>query len=211
MEKYKICPTCGTKNAPTMIECIKCETDLTSVPIGEVIVESNSEKLVPGGKESSANESVKMVRICECGTKNPASARKCAACGEDISDIIPVQDTELSEQDKLHFILSSLDGGYAFELNQNLTVVGRENVMKEYLLSKSFVSRKHAEFLIEADKLWVKNYSNTNHTYVNNEMIRDNEYFELHDGDVIGFGGKEINGSLQDEAAYFRVRIGTCI
>lgn len=111
----------------------------------------------------------------------------------------------------MRHVLSSLDGSYAYELNTNLTIVGRENVMKEYLASKIFVSRKHAEFLMEADKLWIKNYSNTNHTYVNNEKIKDIEYFELHDGDVVGFGEKEINGSLQEEAVYFRVRIGTCM
>lgn len=210
MEKYKVCPTCGTKNPPTMIECIKCETDLTSVPIGEAKAEVNNDS-ADKLQDDTHSEAIKMVRICECGSKNPASVRKCSECGEDISDIIPVQDVETDAKDKVHFVLSSLDGGYAFELSQNLTVVGRENVMKDYLAAKSFVSRKHAEFLIEADKIWVKNHSTTNHTYVNNEMIRDNEYFELHDGDVIGLGGKEINGSIQEEAAYFRMRIGTCI
>ncbi len=211
MEKYKICPTCGTKNLPTMLECIKCETDLTGVQIGEAIKDSDIKDQDIVKTDVSQNDAVKMVRICECGTKNPASARKCTDCGEDISDIIPVQDADTAEQEKIHYILSSVDGGYAYELNTNLTVVGRENVMKEYLAAKAFVSRKHAEFLIEANKLWVKNHSNTNHTYVNNEKIKDNNYFGLHDGDIIGLGGKEINGSLQDEAAYFRVRIGKCI
>ena len=31
MEKFKICPVCGMHNKPNMIECIGCETDLTSV------------------------------------------------------------------------------------------------------------------------------------------------------------------------------------
>lgn len=204
MEKYKICPTCKTKNPPTMIECIKCETDLTSVPIGEELIESIKEDSAERRKTTSQ---VQMVRMCECGAKNIPSARKCSECGEDISDVIPIQDSDGIN----HFILSSLDGEYAFELNSNLTIVGRENVMKDYLSRKSFVSRKHAEFLLEVDKLWIKNLSATNHTYVNNELIRDNEFVELHDGDVVGLGGKEVNGKMQDEAAYFRVRIGTCI
>lgn len=208
MEKYKICPTCQTKNPPTMIECIKCETDLSGVPIGEVITESAKEDPVD---KTNTTANIKMVRICECGTKNLPSVRKCAGCGEDISDVIPVQDTNESEQEGVHFILSSLDGEYAYELNTNLSIVGRENLMKEYLSKKSFVSRKHAEFLVEVDRLWVKNHSATNHTYANNEIISDNEFFELHDGDIVGLGGKEINGKMQDEAAYFRVRIGTCI
>lgn len=211
MEKYKVCPTCGTKNPPTMIECIKCETDLTGVPIGEAITENEDEAQTALQNNGNQADAVKMVRTCECGTRNPASARKCSACGEDISDIIPARAVGTDEQEKVHFILSSIDGSYAYELTMNLTVIGRENIMKEYLSSKPFVSRKHAEVLIEAEKLWIKSYSNTNHTYVNNEMIKDNEYFELHDDDIIGFGGKDINGSLQDNAAYFRVRIGACI
>ena len=31
------------------------------------------------------------------------------------------------------------------------------------------------------------------------------------DGDEIGLGGLNINGNRQDDAAYFTVRIGTCI
>ena len=31
MEKFKICPVCGMHNKPNMIECLRCETDLTSV------------------------------------------------------------------------------------------------------------------------------------------------------------------------------------
>lgn len=211
MEKYKICPTCGTKNPPTMIECVKCETDLTGIPIGEAAISSDVEDHSAAYDVVSQNGSAKMVRICECGTKNPVSARKCGGCGEDISDIMPIPDTDPGAQRQIHYILSSLDGGFSYEMNQNLTVVGRENAMKEYLTAKAFVSRRHAEFLIEADRLWIKNHSGTNGTYVNNEIIRDNEYFELHDGDVIGLGGKELNGSLQEEAAYFRVGIGTCI
>lgn len=29
MEKFKICPVCGMRNKPNMIECLGCETDLT--------------------------------------------------------------------------------------------------------------------------------------------------------------------------------------
>ena len=211
MERYKICPICGTKNPPTMIECINCETDLTGVSIGESAKEFDIETVSKQEADSMQSSTVKMVRVCECGAKNLVSARKCLKCGEDISDIIPVQDTESDNQEKLHYIFSSLDGDYAYELSTNLTIIGRENEMKDYLASKAFVSRKHAELLIEVDKLWIKNYSNTNHTFVNDVMIKDNEYVELHDGDIIGLGGKNVNGSLQDQAAYFLVRIGTCI
>ena len=210
MEKYKICPTCGTKNPPTMMECISCETDLTGVPIGEVITETET----PVQSENPADEqgTTKMVRVCECGMKNLASARKCSACGEDISDIMPTLDTGTEDvTPECRYVFSSLDGQYIFELTSNLTVIGRENTMREYLAGKSYVSRRHGEVRLEANKLWIKSYANTNHTYVNNALIKDDEYFELHDGDILGLGGREINGSMQDQAAYFRVRIGSCI
>ena len=36
MEKFKICPICGTRNKPSRLECIDCETDLTNIkPIDE--------------------------------------------------------------------------------------------------------------------------------------------------------------------------------
>ena len=33
MEKYKICPSCKTKNPPALFECMSCEADLTGVKI----------------------------------------------------------------------------------------------------------------------------------------------------------------------------------
>jgi hypothetical protein len=45
---------------------------------------------------------------------------------------------------------------------------------------------------------------------VNNEMISGDIPVKLSDGDEIGLGGNEQNGSRQAEAAYFYVRIGSC-
>ena len=42
-------------------------------------------------------------------------------------------------------------------------------------------------------------------------MISGDATTELKDGDEIGLGGNEQNGSRQAEAAYFLVRIGTCM
>ena len=33
MQKYKICPSCHSKNEPTLLECLYCEADLTRVKI----------------------------------------------------------------------------------------------------------------------------------------------------------------------------------
>lgn len=56
MEKYKICPTCGIQNPPTMLECIECETDLTGVPIGEVLKDD-------GSKNQNAEQKIR--HLCE--------------------------------------------------------------------------------------------------------------------------------------------------
>lgn len=208
MEQFKICPLCGRKNPPNMLECPECECDLTNVAVGTPVEEAEIQDKSEPVKEDTPTPH--MIRICECGEKNPPSSRKCSKCGEDISDIIPSSDEEEKTSEK-NYSWSSLDGEYAYTFVDNLTVVGRENAMASYLSSKSYVSRKHAEILIEADKLWIKNHSTTNYTYVNNEKIPVGQYVELHDGDIVGLGGNEIAGKRQDEAAYFCVRIGGCI
>lgn len=197
MSKYRVCPDCGFHNAPSRIECSECEADLTAVPV----VDENTEQLnlAPTGAKS-------MVRLCDCGAKNPAAARKCSACGEDISDIIPTEDRGNSVS---HFMLASVDGSYAFELTEPETTVGRDQEMREYLSGKPFVSRVHAKFTAEGEKLFITNMSGTNYTYLNNSRISSGRQ-ELHDGDEIGLGGCVVDGSRQDGAAYFVVRICPC-
>ncbi len=81
--------------------------------------------------------------------------------------------------------------------------------MSEYLSGKSYVSRAHAKLFLEESGLSVENMSSTNFTYVNNKKIQ--ERTKLQDGDEVGLGGMSINGSRQEEAAYFLVRIGQCM
>lgn len=204
MGKYKVCPLCGNHNDPVMLECIECESDLSGVPI----VDEDTEKKQQNISDEVSSQQPKIIRLCECGTKNPVQARKCMDCGEDISDVVPIEDCADGE---LSFVLSTLDGEYAYEIEQPRTTIGRECEMKDYLENKLYVSRRHAELHLEEAKLFIKNLSGTNFTYVNNEKISETEITELHDGDEIGLGGIEKNGCRQAEAAYFMVRIGTCI
>ena len=82
-EKYKICPACGKKNYPGLVECIECEQDLTHVRITDDETERAALK----------DDRLKLVRICDnCQAKNPSNARKCSVCGEDIADIVPTED-----------------------------------------------------------------------------------------------------------------------
>lgn len=198
MEKYKICPACKEKNEPALLECRYCEADLTRVKI----TDEQTDKMLETVEEKPA---ATLVRICECGAKNPPNARKCSTCGEEISDIPPTPDTEESCTE-INIVLGSLDGQYAYKLTENEVIVGRENVMSEYLSAKSYVSRAHAKLIVENNELFIENLSGTNYTYLNNKKITARE--KLNDGDEIGLGGTNVNGSCQAEAAYFRVRIG---
>ncbi len=200
MIKFKICPKCGKRNEPTAIECEDCETNISTVRITDEETIKNVEK-----EESQPCATLlTRTRICEeCGFMNPSNARKCQKCGEDISDIIPV---ESGAKKQIRFILTSLDGEYAYQIPEGTTLIGREAEMADYLAKKSFVSRKHAQLKLENGKATIENISKTNFTYINNGKVTDG-ITELHDGDIIGLGGNEKNGKRQDEAAYFSMRI----
>ena len=205
MEKYKICPSCKTKNPPAMLECMVCETDLTGVKITDELTEN----MIKESDVSKADVPNKMIRVCECGTKNPPNARKCSLCNEDISDITPTADTCEEKNETVTFVLSSLDGQYAFKITSDEVTIGRENVMGEYLSSKSYVSRSHAKLTVVDKEFFIENLSSTNFTYVNNKKITDRT--KLKDGDEIGLGGTNLNGKRQEQAAYFLVRVGSCM
>jgi hypothetical protein len=202
MEKYKLCPACGTKNAPSLLECVSCEADLTRVKV----TDEETEKMLAEAAEAAAPQSV--IRLCECGVKNPGNARKCSGCGEDISDITPIPDAPEEAPAKVSFILSSLDGQYAFHIPEEGITIGREQGMQEYLSKKPYVSRTQAQLTVEAGTLYIENLSKTNYTYVNNRRIT--EKTPLQDGDELGLGGTNIDGKCQEQAAYFLVRIGAC-
>ena len=209
MEKYKVCPVCGTHNNPLFLECSDCETDLQNV----LVVDEEMERVAEQHNSDCAVEpshTAPMVRVCDCGVKNPVQARRCSACGEDISMIVPTPDCAPAVQ---RYMFSSLDGDFACEIKEGVTIIGRENEMREYLSSKLYVSRKHAELNLDvaAGILSIKNCNTTNYTFVNNTMISGDASVELKDGDEVGLGGNEQNGSRQPEAAYFLVRIGSCM
>lgn len=193
MEKFKICPVCGQKNPPVLLECQSCEADLSMVPVGEEPIPEP----IP--------EPVRMVRVCEeCGTANPAQHRVCQNCGEDLTTV------RLTPEGQNRFVLADLDGGFAWEVPEGGAILGREQAMADYLGGKAYVSRRHAELTIREGSLLVKNLSRTNFTFRNNERIESDDFVALEDGDLLGLGGIETELGRQREAAYFRVRIGPC-
>ena len=198
MEKFKICPVCGMHNKPNMIECIGCETDLTSVKATD---EATEQAKITAQENTSENVEEKYVRICDCGCINSATAKKCVECGEDISDVAPILQ---SENNTCKYVMTSLDGEYAYEIKDGTAILGRENEMKEYLADKAYVSRQHARIMKDDDMIYIENLSNTNFTFVNNQKITGKT--ELHVDDEIGLGGNETNGSRQSGAAYLILR-----
>lgn len=207
MIKYKTCPLCGRHNDPVLLECLECETDLSGIPVlDEEMQRRRQQEAV---KEIDKPETDGgMIRQCDCGTVNPVQARKCSGCGEDLSDVVPMAEAAIG---KRSYLLTSIDGEYAYEVTQNDIIIGREALMQEYLTAKPYVSRQHARLLFTEGRLYVKNLSQTNQTYVNQRLIAADEAVELHPGDEIGLGGTVINGSRQTQAAYFIVGDDSCI
>ena len=186
LTKYKVCPECGKHNSPNLLECRYCEADLTGVKVVDNAAEEADSKTADAGSAS---------------VHNAPQARKCKICGEDISDIIPVQ-VEKKVKPSFTYELKSYDGAFSITIDKPLVVLGRESELKEYLQTKVYVSRQHARLTVVADKVFVENLSRTNKTFLNNEEIPDGTPTAIHNGDEIGLGGKVIDGSRQDKAAY---------
>jgi len=204
LKKYKVCPSCQFHNPPNKMECKKCETDLTGVRVVDEAIEELEKKKEIEQPPVAGEQQTSMARVCECGEKNPPQARKCKACGEDISDILP---TPAATAKTKGYRLASIDGQISVSISESVFVVGREAELSTYLASKMYVSRQHCRFTVSAEKVYISNLSKTNKTFINNEEIHNDEPFLLNDGDEIALGGKVINGNRQDQAAYFRIKL----
>lgn len=152
LTKYKICPDCGKKNSPGLIECRYCEADLTAVRIFDDATKPEEEIPV---EPAAKTEKTELVKICDCGAENPPQARKCKACGEDISDIIATEKLKACEE-SFFYELHTLNDDFSVVIDKPLIVLGRESEMKDYLKNKPFVSRQHAELTVIADKVFIK-------------------------------------------------------
>ena len=76
--------------------------------------------------------------------------------------------------------------------------------MQEYLSTKLYVSRQHAELLVQDGILSVRSLpSAANGTFNGKRQLQSGEFVPISVGDVIGFGGND--PETQKEAAYFRV------
>lgn len=217
MAKYKICPSCHEKNAPSSLSCINCDMDLSTVKITDDELEAQLVVQAESAAVGHGQTQTVMVKICDCGAINPAQARKCQECGEDLSDVVatpravsqatssPASDPQAQEIE-CHYILSSVTDGYLFQVPCSGILIGREQGMRECLVAKQYVSRVHAKLTVENGDLYIENLSMTNFTYVNNIRIPQGKV-KLNVNDEIGLGGIAVNGVRQPEAAYFIVGV----
>ena len=204
LPKYKICPECGKHNPPNLLECRFCEADLTGVKV----TDQNTEAAASRQPEPppAAQTGGGLVRVCECGAENPPQARKCAACGEDISDILPTPSGKPAA-DAFRYELEAVDGSFRAAVEKPVVVVGRGAFLQEHLQGKSYVGRQQARFTVAAGKVFVEDLSRTNRTFLNNDELPVHTPVAVKDGDEIGLGGKVIAGARQELAAYLIVRV----
>lgn len=204
LNKFKVCPACGEHNPPALLECKKCETDLTGVRVvDKAILAACNES----AKNITMSNNRRLVKVCDCGVENPLQARKCSECGEDISDVRAIETKTVVTPSTTVAVLRSLDGSFTFKIEKPITVIGRESEMSEYLKAKTYVSRKHAKLTITNGEIYIENLSNTNRTFVNNTLILSDTPTLLKNGDEVGLGGKLINGDRQKQAAYFVIEV----
>lgn len=201
MEKFKVCPACGSRNDPRSMECASCGADLMGIPV--VDEEQERASAIKATPPASQDKDTPMVKICDCGERNPAQARKCQRCGEDLTDILPVHS---GEEVELRYQLAALDGDFFYRIPCGETIIGREQGMGEYLSGKPFVSRSHARLIVEEGKLYIENLSRTNFTYVKGIKIPTGRT-QLNVGDEVSLGGILVHGQRQEEAAYFVVGV----
>ncbi|MBQ6582689.1 MAG: FHA domain-containing protein [Mogibacterium sp.] len=203
LEKYKVCPNCGEHNSPGLLECRRCETDLTGV----AVVDEDGERLLRAAEPAEPAPLPGLARVCDCGEINPPQARKCRACGEDISDILPTavstagcrEEAEASACGNV-YTLQAIPDGQVFRIGQPVCVLGREAALREYLADRTYVSRVHAKLTAADGAVWLENLSSTNRTYINNVLVE--RPVQLLEGDEIGLGGVVADGKRQDNAAY---------
>lgn len=200
IKSYKICPECGHRNLPEWIECEKCEADLQRVKVSL----ENSFMKVKSNEEKSFDD---LQKICPtCQYSNKANAKVCEKCQEDLTLIIAQNSLKKAKRMKL----ISDDELCEINIDSDYILLGRVISKYPYLATKGCVSRKHAKIMFFNDKLTIKNCEPIDKnrpviTFINDQLLKENERRELKNGDWIGFGGKV--SQKYEHAAYFRVVI----
>ena len=86
MEKYKICPSCKTKNPPALFECMSCEADLTGVKITD---EEEEEK------DSDSDSDKEEVEDIEEDNYDDTEEEYDEDATEELKDLVVIDEDEL--------------------------------------------------------------------------------------------------------------------
>jgi hypothetical protein len=202
--KFKVCPVCYEHNPPALLECKKCEADITGVKVVDETLLAAQNPITQNAVAPQDNHL--LIRLCDCGTENLPQSRKCASCGEDISDVRATERNAVAAMPQYTATLRAFDG-FSFAIIKPVTIIGRDSEMSGYLREKNYVSRKHAKITVASGEVYIENLSGTNHTFVNNVLIPCDTPTLLKNGDEIGLGGKLNNGERQTQAAFFVIEV----
>lgn len=98
----------------------------------------------------------------------------------------PKREGEGQRKGAFVLVFESLKGKpHAFDLKDGTTIVGREPTC-DIVVEDGSVSRKHAQFTLQAGRLTLKDLGSKNHTYVDDQRISSE--VELTEGRQIAFG-----------------------
>ena len=151
-----------------------------------------------------------MVICHDCGHVNAADSNFCSSCGErmrasehsgDTTSMIPIvvddnADAGINALDEaainellpgtaLLIVRRGNSSAQRFLVNEASTVAGR-SPEADIFLDDVTVSRKHAEFLIGAEGLIVRDLGSLNGTYINRNLVEGQS--QLHTGDEVQIG-----------------------
>lgn len=166
MNEYRKCNICGKKNDVNVIIC-DCGNNMLSVPIVQ-----NDEIT-----EEYSDMSERFV---------------CKFCGEEIDEfdiICPFCDADISEEnlsENIYYFMSN--DGNDHIIPSGTSIFGRDNLMREYLQGKHYVSDSHFTINYYNDEIKLTDHS-LNGTFVNGVKLSKNEEKVLHVNDNIGMGG----------------------
>lgn len=137
------------------------------------------------------------VRCASCGVEDRSGGNFCSSCGAPLAEggtwaTPPISEEELAPEPKAPakaagpslLVTRGPAVGDCYDLGLGVTRAGRA-VDSEIFLDDVTVSRRHAEFVVDAEGISVRDVGSLNGTYVNADRI---ERRVLRDGDQVQIG-----------------------
>ncbi|MBQ9358123.1 MAG: FHA domain-containing protein [Abditibacteriota bacterium] len=194
MEKYKICPDCGARNDVERRTCPECGASLMNVAATDDETEERVKQQQEPPREATVSDEPSLVRLCDCGHRNPAAARKCEKCGA------PLTSADISSAAGRKCALLLADGT-RFPITGK-TVIGRSFALGDRLSGINTVSRRHGEAEPAPEGLYVRDLDSANGTWTGGKRI-DGKGMLLHDGAVLVLAYNPADKSEPQKTAFY--------